>query len=328
MKKHLSYISILGILFFFTCKPNDKKKNLEENEGLILNDSHVHIMSPDLISDWKGLGLPFSKPDYNYSDIDTILNRNGAYDIKLIGMSYVYGNPEFYQGHNEYLKVKKENDYLFESAKKHKSKVQPYFAVDPLKDYAIREIKRCLQTNKNSGLKLHFSSSQVYLTEPEHLKKIQSIFKIASENNLPILLHFDNWHPEFGKPDVEILVDKILKDLEPLNLTIAHFGTSGGFNQKTKNVLDTFIELYKNDRIPKRHKIMFDISAVALDKDSEGVKKLTEDEFKELKVYCDKLGFDKIIFGTDYPLYNSEEYFDILKTKLNLSKSELKEIAK
>jgi len=326
MKKRRSYISILGILFFFSCNPSNEKKNLGENDGLILSDNHVHIMSPDLISDWKDLGIPFSKPDNKYSDIDTILNTNRADNIKLIGMGYVYGNSEFYQGNDEYLKVKKENDYLFESAKKHISKVQPYFAVDPLKDYAITEIERCLKINENSGLKLHFSSSQVYLTEPEHLKKIYSIFKIASENNLPILLHFDNWHPKFGKPDIEILVDKILKKIGPINLTIAHFGTSGGFNQKTKNVLNTFIELYDNDRIPKRHKIIFDISAVALDKDSEGVKKLTEDQFKELKLYCDKIGFDKISFGTDYPLYNSKEYFDILNTKLNLSKSELKEI--
>ncbi|KAG1654431.1 hypothetical protein GQR58_025056 [Nymphon striatum] len=326
MKKYLSYISILGILLFFSCNRSGEKKNVEHNADFILNDGHVHIMSPNLIEDWKNLGIPFSKPDYKYSNIDTILNNNGADHIKLIGMGYVYGNPEFYQGNEEYVKVKMENDFLFESAKKHKIKTRPFFAVDPLKDYAIEEIERCLQINDSSGLKLHFSSSQVYLTEPEHLKKIQSIFKIASENNVPVLLHFDNWHPKFGRPDVEILADQILKNLEPINLTIAHFGTSGGFNQKTKNILETFIELFEKDRIPKRHKILFDISAVALDKDSEGVKKLTEDEFKELKIYCDKIGYDKIIFGTDYPLYNSKEYFDILKTKLNLSKSELQEI--
>ncbi len=328
MKKYLLYVSIIGILFMLSCKPIDEKKKLDRNDGLTLNDSHVHIMSPNLIAEWKDLGIPFSKPDYKYSNIDTILNTNGADNIKLIGMGYVYGNSDFYSGNDEYLKVKKENDYLLESAKKYKSQVHPFFAIDPLKDYAIKEIKRCLQINKNSGLKLHFNASQVYLTEPEHLKKIHSIFKIAAENDIAILLHFDNWHPKFGKPDVEILVHKILKDLEPINLTIAHFGTSGGFNQKTKNVLEAFIELYNSERIPKRHKILFDISAVALDKDSEGVKKLTEDEFKELKVYCNKIGFDKIIFGTDYPLYTSKEYYDILNTKLNLSKSDLKEIAK
>lgn len=328
MKKHLLYPATLALLCFYSCKQQIEKTSLDRDDEFTLYDSHVHIMSPNLIADWKHLGIPFSKPEYTYSNIDTIIKTNGAHFIKLIGMAYVYGNREFYQGNDEYKKVKMENDFLFESAKKHKNNAQPFFAVDPLKDYAIEEIERCLKINANSGLKLHFNSSQVYLTEPEHLKKIHAIFKIASANNLPILLHFDNWHPKFGAPDIEILVDKILRDLDPIHLTIAHFGTSGGFNQKTKNVLDTFIKLFENERIPKKHKILFDISAVALDKDSEGVKKLTEESFKELKTYCDKIGYDNIIFGTDYPLYNAKEYISVLKTNLNLSELELREIIK
>ena len=154
----------------------------------------------------------------------------------------------------------------------------------------------------------------------------KEIFKKAAEQQLPILLHFDNWHPKFGGSDVQLMAKEILSDIAPLHLTIAHFGSSGGFNQKTKNVLDAFIEGFENGSIPSKHSIRFDISAVALDKDSEGVKKLTDDEFKELKTYCDKLGYDKISFGTDYPLYTSKEYVEILKNKLQLTESELKEI--
>lgn len=327
MKKTLSHLLIAGILLFFSCKQKTENNVAEISEKLTLKDCHVHIMSPNLIKDWKDLGIPFSKADYIYSDIDSILKTNGAGKINLIGMGYIYGNPEFYQGKDEYLRLKQENDFLFQSAKKHEDRVKPFFAIDPLKNYAIDEIQRCIKINEKSGLKLHFSSSQVYLTEPEQLQKIKSVFEIASENKLPILLHFDNWHPKFGRPDIELLVDEILKDIEQIELTIAHFGTSGGFNQKTKKVLNTFIEFYETDRIPKMHKIKFDISAVALNKDSEGVEKLTDEEFKELKIYCDKLGYDKIVFGTDYPLYNSEQYYNILSEKLNLTKSELKQIS-
>ena len=323
MKKQLFFCSIL--LCLFSCKQTSDKKNVQENSEVILNDGHVHIMSPDLIKDWKALGIPFSKSEAKYADLDTILKTNHAEHINLIGMGYVYGNSEFYQGDDEYEKVKQENNFLFESAKNY-SNVQPYFAIDPLKEYALEELERCLKLNSNSGLKLHFSSSQVYLTEPEHLIKVKAIFKKAAEQQLPILLHFDNWHPKFGGPDVQLMAKEILSDIAPLQLTIAHFGSSGGFNQKTKNVLDAFIEGFENGSIPSKHSIRFDISAVALDKDSEGVKKLTEDEFKELKTYCDKLGYDKISFGTDYPLYTSKEYVEILKNKLQLTESELKEI--
>lgn len=323
MKKQLFYSIIL--LCLFSCKQTSKKKTVQENTDVILNDNHVHIMSRDLIKDWKALGIPFSKSDDQYADIDTILKTNQAKHINLIGMGYVYGNPEFYQGDDEYEKVKQENDFLFESAKKH-SNVIPYFAIDPLKEYALEELERCLKLNSNSGLKLHFSSSQVYLTEPEHLIKVKAIFKKAAEQQLPILLHFDNWHPKFGRTDVQLLAKEILSDIAAVELTIAHFGSSGGFNQKTKNVLDAFIEHFEDGSISNKHSIRFDISAVALDKDSEGVKKLTDAEFKELKSYCDKLGYDKISFGTDYPLYTAKEYAEILRHKLQLTESELKEI--
>ncbi len=326
MKKAFPYLLTLVLLLFYSCNEKAGQNRFEPSDDLILNDCHVHIMSPTLIEDWKDLGIPFSRPDYTYWDIDTILKKNGAEKINLIGMAYVYGNPDFYQGNEEYSRVMQENDFLFESANKYKDIIKPFFAIDPLKDYAIDEIRRCLEINPNVGLKLHFNSSQVYLTEPAHLEKIKLVFQVAAEHSLPILLHFDNSHPKFGKPDIELLIDEVLADVQPIELTIAHFGTSGGFNQKTRDFLDTFISLFEEGRISKAHNIKFDISAVALDKDSEGVKKLTDEEFKELKKYCDRLGYDKIIFGTDYPLYSAVEYKDLLRNRLNLSKTELKEI--
>jgi predicted TIM-barrel fold metal-dependent hydrolase len=47
-----------------------------------------------------------------------------------------------------------------------------------------------------------------------------------------------------------------------------------------------------------------------------------------LSDYCRKLGFEKIVFGTDYPLYNSAEYLDVLKAKLKLTNKELIELLK
>lgn len=321
MKDYIFFV----IISFFLIACKEKQVT---SKPLVAYDTHVHIMSPDLIKYWKDLGISFSKEDYYYSNVDSILKYNQAKSINLIGMAYVYGNPEFYKGDNEYKRVQNENNYVLKIAKHIESNVKPFFAVDPLKDYAVKEIKRCVNINKNAGLKLHFSSSQVYLTVDEHLQKVKTVFKKASENNLPILLHFDNWHPRFGERDIKILADSILKDLEPIHLTNAHFGTSGGFNQKTKNVLNSFIKLFEEEKILDKHKILLDISAVALDKDSEGVSKLTNEEFKELKLFCDKLGYERIVFGTDYPLYTANNYKQILEDKLGLSKSEIDLIIK
>lgn len=310
------------IVAFFSCSALIPIAGKKEHTK-ILYDSHVHIMSPKLIKDWKALGILFSKEDYYYSNIDSILKRNGTATIALIGMGYVYESPDFYEREDGFKELMRENDYLVEISKKYPQRITPYFAVDPLKEYAINEMERCLAKNIQSGLKLHFNASQVYLTEPAHLEKVIPVFKLAANNQLPILLHFDNSHPKFGKADVKLLADSVLSKLPPTKLIIAHFGTSGGFNQKTKNVLDTFISLFSKSEISKKHTILFDISGVALDKNSEGVKKLTDMEFTELKRYIDKLGKGRIIFGTDYPLYTADEYAEILKTKVGLSDSEI-----
>ena len=97
-------------------------------------------------------------------------------------------------------------------------------------------------------MKLHFSTSQVYLTEEEHVRNVSPLFEKAAKNEVPILLHFDNWHPKFGKQDLEILVDSILTKIPSLELRIAHFGTSGGFNEKTKKFIDAYLELRKANR--------------------------------------------------------------------------------
>jgi predicted TIM-barrel fold metal-dependent hydrolase len=316
---------LILLILIGSCNPNSSDKKSKEN-GIVAFDNHVHIMSPTLIEYWKQLGIPFSKTESNYSNIDTILIKNQAQTINLIGMGYVYGNPEYYQGTDRKEKMMAENDYLFQEAAKYSKAVIPYFAIDPLKDYALNEIARCYAINKKSGLKLHFNTSQVYLTEPEHLEKIKIVFAKAASMELPILLHFDNWHPKFGKPDIEILVDSILTDIQPLDLQIAHFGTSGGFNDKTKTFIDAFVELRKQNRISNKHKIKFDISAVALDKDSEGVPKLSDEEFTILREYINKIGLENIVFGTDYPLYTSNEYLQVLKEKLGLNEKEMEKI--
>jgi len=295
---------------------------------MTIYDHHVHLMSPDLIQDWKTMGIPFSKPDAHYANLDTILLRNEAEFINLIGMGYVYGNPEYYQGEDAHERLREENDFLLHTAAKNPEGVRPFIAIDPLKDYASDELDRCFALNPDIGLKLHFNASQVYLTEPEHRAKVKPLFLKAAEQKIPVLLHFDNSHPKFGRPDVELLADSILTELPPMRLTIAHLGTSGGFNAKTKRVLDAFIAMKAAGRIPGNHQLLFDISAVALDKDSEDVSRLTDNDFSELNAYIRKIGVDNISFGTDYPLYSSRSYLEILKNRVGLTEEELLTIMK
>ena len=61
--------------------------SLAANPTGALTDGHVHILSPELIKIWKGLGIPFSRPDEYYSDIDVILRNTAVRRIDLISMA-------------------------------------------------------------------------------------------------------------------------------------------------------------------------------------------------------------------------------------------------
>ncbi len=289
-------------------------------------DSHAHIMSPRLIKLFKDTGIPFSKPDKAYSDLNEITARVGVHRINLVSMAYLYGHPEIKKVENEYEAVKAENDYVIRARQKSPRNVKAFCGINPMKSYALEETKRCAKKLKIDGIKFHFNANQVYLTEPAHLAKVKPIFKYVAKKKLPILLHFDNSHPKFGEPDIKLFADEILADIKPAKIQIAHFGTSGGFNAKSKRVLDAFIRQFETNPAIKKHKIMFDISAVALDKNSEGVSKLTDEQFAELAVYARKLGVNRIVFGTDYPLYSAPEYLKILRTRVKLNESEIKKI--
>ncbi len=316
----------IGLALLTGCSSNFKlggKNRLQPS-----HDCHVHIMSPALIADWKAMGIPFSRPDYYYSDIDSIVKNVGTDQFDLIAMAHVYTSEEFYQGTDGPQKLAVENDYVLSMAHKYPTKVKPFISVDPLKHDAIGELKRCYAINKYIGLKMHNSASQVYLTEASHLEKVKPVMLKAAEMGVPILMHFDNWHPKFGARDLNILVDSILADAQPLVLIIAHFGTSGGFSQKTKGFLDEYAALLQQKKIPGKHKIYLDISAVALDKDSDGVPKLTDQEFIELKSYIAKIGAEHIAFGTDYPLYTPKVYAEILREKVGLKPHLIRKIIK
>jgi len=104
---------LLAMLVLIACQETPEKESTTETSNeLKIYDSHVHLMSPTLIDYWKTLGIEFSSPDAYYSNIDTILARNKVDLIDLIGIGYVYTNPDYYEGEDGYEKMQAENDYL------------------------------------------------------------------------------------------------------------------------------------------------------------------------------------------------------------------------
>jgi len=265
-------ILLLIALVAVQCKPNEEPVDL-----LPITDHHVHLMSQAMVDQFKAYEIPFSHNEPYYTDIDSILFHNPAKEVFLISMAYVWANPDFYAEDDWKEKMQNENDNILDAASSDALRIKPFFAINPLADNALSELKRCVDFGQFSGMKMHFNSSQVYLTEPEHLAKIKEVFSEFSNTGLPLLLHFDNSHPKTGSRDVGLLLNEVLKGLNPMTIIVAHLGNSGGFNDKTIDIVSS-IEKLQNEGKAWQHRFYYDLSAAGLVEDTEYVKKLTDDD--------------------------------------------------
>ena len=325
-------VSLCISIIFLSSQPscslarqNPDPSGLAADTSVRIFDHHVHVLSPRLVQKWKSLGVPFSKPDYAYSDIDSIMKFNPADGMFLVSMAYLYATDGFTDS-AELRNVREENDYVIRIGRRHPGKLFSFCGVDPLRAYAGEELRRCRDSGA-TGLKLHFGYSDVSLKNSAHLARVRSMFSLAAGLNMPVLLHFDNQRELFGVDDASILIDSVILPIPGLELFLAHLGTSGSYSYKTRMILGLFADSLKSNPALREHRIWLDISAVGLTEPSEQVPALTPEDFVDLSGQLLNLGLDRVVFGTDYPVFNSTAYLSTLESNMTLTREELIRIA-
>lgn len=296
------------------------------NDSVTVFDHHVHALSPALIERWKSTGVPFSKPDYAYSDIDSILKFNPADGMFLVSMAYLWSTPGFSDS-AERANVARENDFLAGLARRRPGRLFAFCGVDPLTPYAGEELLRCRRGLGMHGLKLHFPASGVELSNPQHLARVRALFAAASAERMPVMVHLGAAGEGGGDAEAGLLIDSVLAPSAPLEVFIAHLGTSGGYTFATRGILRRFAEALRPGAELRKHTIWFDISAVALTEESEQVPALTPEDFADLSGDLRDLGLERVVFGTDYPVFNTVAYLTTLERELPLTSEELSMIA-
>jgi predicted TIM-barrel fold metal-dependent hydrolase len=296
------------------------------NDSFTVFDHHVHVLSPALIERWKSIGVPFSKPDYAYSDIDSIRRFDPVNGMFLVSMAYLWSTPGFSDS-AERSNVARENDFVAGLARKDPGRLFAFCAVDPLAPYAVEELVRCRREMGAYGLKLHLATSGVDLSDPRHLARVREVLEAASAQGMPVLVHLAAPPGDAGDESAALLIDSVLVTGPPLEITIAHLGTSGGYGFTTSAIVRRFAEALRSRPELRKDRVWFDISAVALTTESEQVPALTPQDFTSLAADLEDLGLERVVFGTDYPAFNSVAYMGLLESELPLTREELIHIA-
>jgi predicted TIM-barrel fold metal-dependent hydrolase len=230
------------------------------------------------------------------NDLIAEMDAAGIQHSLVLSLGYQFGNPHRAPMVNEYAMVKAENDWTAGQVKAYPHRLLAACGVDPLKDYALAEIKRCSsKPYLHSALKLHFGNSDVDLDNPEHVKKLRAVFQAADGHGMAVIVHMHtniNLHRPYGEREARTFLTQVLPAAPHSYVQIAHLAGSGGFDDPdTRAALNVFVEAFRrNDRRVSR--VYFDIS---------GVAGLGEWESKKEQIASSirAVGVHRVLFGSD-----------------------------
>jgi predicted TIM-barrel fold metal-dependent hydrolase len=193
-----------------------------------ITDYHTHLQDSSLIkyllqSDAVSSDDASEKDSILLNGDSLIIEMDKAHVDKVVILScaYMFGSPAF-KVQYEYEKVQHENDWVAQQAALYPQRLKAYCSVNPLKEYADDEIKRCAASKKFAGLKLHFTNSEIDLRNTDHVKKLQGIFALADSLRMPVTVHMHTLSNGYGTKDAAIFINKLLSKTKHISVQVAH----------------------------------------------------------------------------------------------------------
>lgn len=300
-----------------------------------LVDHHVHLLSPALVKDWKSLGVNFSRPDSAYTSAATLLGDppegEGSRPRRVSGavllpMAHLYGRQDIRGPLRlslaaERAAVRRENDHVAAEAARYPGRAIALCGVDFLRPYAWEEVQRCRAELGSPGIKLHLTSAGANLGYASHLAALRRFAEMSSREGLILFIHFDPQNNRGNLTDVRRFIDQVLQPFPDLTVVIAHMGGSGGFDPWTRAIFETFTTWLGEEAAAGRPRpgFHFDISAVWLAQDSEGMPRSTKQDGEALAAALARVGVGRLLFGSDAPVFFPGPYAAAFRRRAGLS---------
>lgn len=183
---------------------------------------------------------------------------------------------------------RRHNDYIIESVQHHPDRFIGFCCIDPLHKYAAEETERCLRSGLMGVGEL--AAYNMGIT-PEFVSSITDIMAISRHQNVPVLLHTNEpvGHQYPGKQPVTLgQIFDLLRKFPSNRIVLAHWG--GGL---------LFYALMKKEVKAALENVWFDTAASPY---------LYVPNI--YRVAGEIVGFEKILFGSDFPLLHPKRYLE------------------
>ena len=240
---------------------------------------------------------PFSREPISAEQLIARLDEAGIKRAVVLSVAYQWGNRNS-KDPNEYEKVRTENDFTATEVAKFPNRLVGFCGVNPLKDYAVKELERCKNEIHLIGLKMQFGNSGVDLRKPEHLEKVRQVFRAANRLRMPIVAHL--WiNPEFeteGGQHAKVFLDQLLPEVPDVTVQIAHMAGGG---RSTDTALAVFADAIAAKN-PLTKNLYFDVATLTVGQTKAGLQK-DADRMRQI-------GLKRIHYGTDASPPNPSPY--------------------
>jgi uncharacterized protein len=290
-------------------------------------DHHVHLLSPRLVDDWKSVGVLFSRPESAYVSSTAALPRPWTRAF-LVSMAHVYGSPEVRAALNldlvsERLRVRGENEHIGREAARDRESLVGFCSVPLLRPYADEELAYCSGALGIPGIKIHLPAMGLSLSDPAHVQLLARVAERAERERIAILIHISPVDGELSLQELQTFIDDIIAPHPDLELYLAHLGGNGGYRVSARRVVQGMSAFFRSTENAGQRPVYLEISGALLSRRSDGVPASRRSDATRLADDLRALGLERVLFGSDYPVFDAPEFATLLRDRLPLTEAEL-----
>ena len=307
-------------------------------------DHHAHLQSPGaarLLNQGARLhpenaSHEKEKP-LTAKELVSALDGAGIQKATALSEAYLLGTDLVHVA-NEAKVVNAENDWTQRQVARYPKRLVGFCSVNPIKHYALAAIHHCVQIGLRGGLKLHLAASHFDFKNADQIHKLQEVFHEANQLRMPILIHLHPWDGKWdGGHDTNIFIEQVLPLAPDIPVQVAHLAGWGGYDRSADAALSMFAEKCAPPATVC-NRLYFDISAVIVPPSAATAPPGSDLRFiydnqkdfaegpQRLAANLRRIGLDRILFATDWPVLKHNEYIKLLRSDLPLNSGEIDQI--
>ena len=249
-------------------------------------DFHTHLFPPDIRKSRENYFAGESAFELLYASPKSKMIGAGeiiaAMDEQGVDISVVFGFPW-----KNLETAKRHNDYIAEAVARYPDRLKGFCCLDPCPSDAAAEVERCLANGLCGVGELAFYRSGI---ECVIVDSMEPVMALCRERGVPVMIHTNEpvGHQYPGKTENTLLqIYDLVKRFQDNTIVLAHWG--GGiffYSVLKKEVKDVLRNVYYDTAASP---FLYDPAVY--------------------RMAIDRVGIEKILFGTDYPLIKPERYF-------------------